>query len=73
MLTFRAPRGARLRSATARLRGKALPVRVRRGVARVTVDLRRRPYGTYRVTLSGRTTKGKRTTATRTFRTCRPR
>lgn len=73
VLTFRGPRGARLRSAAARLRGKALPVRVRRGVARVTVDLRRRPYGTYRVVLSGRTTKGTRTTATRTFRTCRPR
>jgi 6-phosphogluconolactonase len=68
-IRLRAPRGRRIVSAEARLRGKRL--RTRLGPpATVRIDLRGRPRGRYRVTIRIRLDNGRSIRRTRTYRTC---
>ncbi len=71
--TIRARRGVRLRSARVRVGRRRARVRIRRGApscARTCAGLRGRSV---RVTLVGRTTKGKRVRIVRRIALCRPR
>ncbi len=62
--------GRVVRTLKARVGTRAARVIRRRGGYLVTVDLRGRPRGTVRVTLTGRTGSGRIVTATRRYRTC---
>ncbi len=64
VLTVRVPR--RLRGARATFAGQTLAVRS----GRVRIDLRGRPRGTYRLTITGRTPSGRPSKTTRRYRTC---
>jgi hypothetical protein len=65
----RAPKGDRIRSADVRLNGRRLKV-LRGTRLRSTVSLRGLPRGTFRVTVTVRTRKGKVLRSARTYRTC---
>jgi hypothetical protein len=69
-LRFSALLDRRLKTAHARLAGKALKVRRRHGRLSVHVDLRHRKPGVYRLRVVGRTAKGKRLVRTRRYRVC---
>jgi hypothetical protein len=71
-IRLRAPRGHRLRSARVYVNGKRVRVFRRRGRLRAVVDLRGLPKGTFRVRVRAITTRGRRVTETRTYRTCIP-
>lgn len=64
-------RGTRVRSGTATLDGKRIAT-VRRGARTVIVDLRRKPAKVYVLRVTFRTTKGKKVSFTRRYRTCGP-
>ncbi len=72
-IRLRAPRGARLRSATVKVDGKR--VTVRRAGRRLTarVKLAGQTKGTAKVSVVARTTSGRAVRETRTYRTCRKR
>src|SRR3954454_16966899 len=65
----RAPKGARLRSATVYVNGKRRATRRGRKLA-LPVNLRGLPRGVVRVRIVARTTTGKRVVAERRYRTC---
>jgi hypothetical protein len=73
-IRIREPRGAKIRSATVLVNGKAVAVTKRKisGELRHTadVDLRGLARGSYEVEINAVTTKGKRLRGTRTYRTC---
>jgi hypothetical protein len=69
-IRLRAPRGQRLRSARVRVGGKRARVFRRGGRLRAIIDLRGRPAGKVRVRVRALTTRGRRVTETRTYRTC---
>jgi ABC-2 type transport system ATP-binding protein len=62
----RARRGDRVRSAVVRVAGK----RIRSTRTKATIDLRGRPKGTVRVTITVRTAKGRVLRSSRSYRTC---
>jgi hypothetical protein len=70
VIRLRAPRGQRLRSARVYVNGKRVRVFRRGGRLRAVVDLRGLPKRTVRVRVRGVTTRGRRVTETRTYRTC---
>lgn len=69
LIRLRSPRGRRIVSIHARLRGKRLQTR-RGPPATVRVDLRGRPRGRYKVTIRLRLDNGRLIRRTRTYRTC---
>lgn len=64
------PKGTKLRSASARVGGKALRFTVKGRTATAKLDLSKRPAGTTKVTIRGVTTKGRKVSRTLTFRVC---
>ncbi|MGK2939880.1 MAG: hypothetical protein ACSLFR_19085, partial [Solirubrobacteraceae bacterium] len=70
-IRLRSPKGAKIASATVKLRGKT--VATRRGT-RVTapIDLRGLPKGTFTVSISVVLIDGRVITGSRTYRTCAP-
>ena len=71
--TIRAKRGVRLRSARVRVGRRRARVRIRRGRAIVRANLRGVRGRSVRITLVGRTTKGKRVRIVRRIALCRSR
>lgn len=71
-ITIRLPkvRGQRVRSARVTVKGRRVRVRRRGGRFSATVELRRYPAQTVRVSIVQRTASGRSVRSTRTFRTC---
>ncbi|PTL59750.1 multifunctional nuclease/2',3'-cyclic-nucleotide 2'-phosphodiesterase/5'-nucleotidase/3'-nucleotidase [Paraconexibacter algicola] len=69
-VTLRPKKGQKLRSGTATFRGRAVTLRKRGRVLVATIDLRGLREATYTVRLVGRTTTGRRVTATVRVKSC---
>lgn len=69
-IRLRAPRGARLRSATVKVEGKRVKVRVRGRRLTARVNLAGLRKGAAKVSVVARTTSGRVVRETRTYRTC---